>query len=180
VCSVGSTLDYLDSCAPSGAREGRPSSCTMPGLVLERSELTISRTASSKCLPTLSSRWSDPPYGSLPSVSPARDLPPGPNWQVTSCTRLPFEHHAYPVGATWGLVMVLSGLVHNFEGAMAARFFLGVAEAGMSIEPQCSVVRSRAPKSPWSDMQDSFPLHYRSSATGTRASSCRAVSRPFT
>lgn len=62
-------------------------------------------------------------------------------WQVTSCTRLPSEHHAYPAGATWGLVMVLSGLVHNFEGAMAARFFLGVAEAGMSIELQCSVVR---------------------------------------
>lgn len=26
--------------------------------------------------------------------------------------------------------MTLSGLVHNFQGAMAARFFLGVAEAG--------------------------------------------------
>lgn len=30
----------------------------------------------------------------------------------------------------WGVTMTLSGLVHNFSGAMAARFFLGVTEAG--------------------------------------------------
>lgn len=31
----------------------------------------------------------------------------------------------------WGIVMVTMGLVHNAAGLMAARFFLGVAEAGL-------------------------------------------------
>jgi MFS family permease len=31
----------------------------------------------------------------------------------------------------WGVVMVCMGLVHNFSGLAAARFFLGVAEAGL-------------------------------------------------
>ncbi|KAI9833490.1 MAG: hypothetical protein M1819_003648 [Sarea resinae] len=31
----------------------------------------------------------------------------------------------------WGIVMVTMGLVHDFSGLMAARFFLGVAEAGL-------------------------------------------------
>lgn len=31
----------------------------------------------------------------------------------------------------WGIVMVTMGLCHNFEGMMAARWFLGVAEAGL-------------------------------------------------
>jgi sugar phosphate permease len=31
----------------------------------------------------------------------------------------------------WGIVMTLMGVVHNFEGLAAARFFLGVAEAGL-------------------------------------------------
>jgi MFS family permease len=30
----------------------------------------------------------------------------------------------------WGLVMTLMGLVNNYEGLIAARFFLGVAECG--------------------------------------------------
>lgn len=30
----------------------------------------------------------------------------------------------------WGLTMTLMGIVHNFSGLAAARFFLGVAEAG--------------------------------------------------
>ena len=31
---------------------------------------------------------------------------------------------------TWGIVMTLMGIVQNYEGLLAARFFLGVAEAG--------------------------------------------------
>ncbi|KAK2798835.1 hypothetical protein FQN50_008696 [Emmonsiellopsis sp. PD_5] len=31
----------------------------------------------------------------------------------------------------WGICMTCMGLVHNFSGLMAARFFLGVAEAGL-------------------------------------------------
>ena len=31
----------------------------------------------------------------------------------------------------WGIVMTTMGLTHNFEGLMAARFFLGLAEAGL-------------------------------------------------
>lgn len=31
----------------------------------------------------------------------------------------------------WGMIMVTMGLCHNFQGMMAARFFLGVAEAGL-------------------------------------------------
>ncbi|KAI4115913.1 MAG: hypothetical protein LQ345_003570 [Seirophora villosa] len=31
----------------------------------------------------------------------------------------------------WGLCMTVMGLVHNFEGLMATRFFLGLAEAGL-------------------------------------------------
>lgn len=31
----------------------------------------------------------------------------------------------------WGICMVCMGLTHNFQGMMAARFFLGVAEAGL-------------------------------------------------
>ena len=31
----------------------------------------------------------------------------------------------------WGLVMTLMGLVTNFHGLLAARWFLGVAEAGL-------------------------------------------------
>lgn len=31
----------------------------------------------------------------------------------------------------WGVVMTLMGLVHNFRGLLAARIFLGVAEAGL-------------------------------------------------
>ena len=31
----------------------------------------------------------------------------------------------------WGIVMTTMGLVHNASGLMAARFFLGVAEAGL-------------------------------------------------
>lgn len=31
----------------------------------------------------------------------------------------------------WGIVMTTMGLVHNFSGLMAARFFLGLAEAGL-------------------------------------------------
>jgi len=31
----------------------------------------------------------------------------------------------------WGIVMVTMGLTHNFQGMMAARFFLGLAEAGL-------------------------------------------------
>ncbi len=30
----------------------------------------------------------------------------------------------------WGLVMTLMGIVNSYEGLLAARFFLGVAEAG--------------------------------------------------
>lgn len=33
--------------------------------------------------------------------------------------------------ALWGITMVTMGLTHNFQGMMAARFFLGVAEAGL-------------------------------------------------
>ena len=31
----------------------------------------------------------------------------------------------------WGICMTTMGLVHNFSGLAAARFFLGVAEAGL-------------------------------------------------
>lgn len=31
----------------------------------------------------------------------------------------------------WGIIMVTMGLVHDFSGLAAARFFLGVAEAGL-------------------------------------------------
>jgi sugar phosphate permease len=31
----------------------------------------------------------------------------------------------------WGIVMTTMGLVHNFSGLMAARWFLGLAEAGL-------------------------------------------------
>lgn len=31
----------------------------------------------------------------------------------------------------WGICMTCMGLVHNFSGLAAARFFLGVAEAGL-------------------------------------------------
>lgn len=31
----------------------------------------------------------------------------------------------------WGIVMVCMGLTHNFAGMVTARFFLGVAEAGL-------------------------------------------------
>ena len=31
----------------------------------------------------------------------------------------------------WGLIMTLMGLVTNFSGLLAARFFLGLAEAGL-------------------------------------------------
>ena len=31
----------------------------------------------------------------------------------------------------WGITMVTMGLTHNFQGMMAARFFLGMAEAGL-------------------------------------------------
>lgn len=31
----------------------------------------------------------------------------------------------------WGLIMTLMGLVENFSGLLAARWFLGVAEAGL-------------------------------------------------
>ena len=33
--------------------------------------------------------------------------------------------------ALWGVCMTCMGLVHNFSGLAAARFFLGVAEAGL-------------------------------------------------
>ena len=33
--------------------------------------------------------------------------------------------------ALWGICMTTMGLVHNFQGLMAARFFLGLAEAGL-------------------------------------------------
>jgi sugar phosphate permease len=33
----------------------------------------------------------------------------------------------------WGIVMTTMGLVHNFSGLMAARWFLGMAEAGQLI-----------------------------------------------
>ncbi|KAL2111023.1 hypothetical protein VUR80DRAFT_380 [Thermomyces stellatus] len=32
---------------------------------------------------------------------------------------------------SWGVVMTLMGVVHNYEGLLAARFFLGVPEAGI-------------------------------------------------
>jgi hypothetical protein len=35
------------------------------------------------------------------------------------------------MGLAWGTTMTLSGIVRNFSGAMAARFFLGVTEAGL-------------------------------------------------
>ena len=31
----------------------------------------------------------------------------------------------------WGLIMTLMGVVHNTEGLLATRFFLGIAEAGL-------------------------------------------------
>ncbi|EME77657.1 uncharacterized protein MYCFIDRAFT_44924 [Pseudocercospora fijiensis CIRAD86] len=35
------------------------------------------------------------------------------------------------VTLTWGLCMMCMGLVHNFSGLLAARFFLGITEAGL-------------------------------------------------
>ncbi|KAG9256004.1 major facilitator superfamily domain-containing protein [Emericellopsis atlantica] len=35
------------------------------------------------------------------------------------------------IAVSWGLVMTLMGLVHNYEGLLAARFMLGVPEAGI-------------------------------------------------
>ena len=32
---------------------------------------------------------------------------------------------------TWGIIMTLMGLVTNFAGLLAARWFLGLAEAGL-------------------------------------------------
>ena len=32
---------------------------------------------------------------------------------------------------TWGAIVMCQAAVHNFAGAMATRFFLGVAEAGL-------------------------------------------------
>jgi sugar phosphate permease len=32
---------------------------------------------------------------------------------------------------TWGIIMTLMGLVTNFSGLLAARWFLGIAEAGL-------------------------------------------------
>ena len=37
----------------------------------------------------------------------------------------------------WGIVMVTMGLCHNFQGMMAARWFLGMAEAGMCVLHLC-------------------------------------------
>lgn len=31
----------------------------------------------------------------------------------------------------WGTIMTLMGVVTNYEGLLAARFFLGIAEAGL-------------------------------------------------
>jgi hypothetical protein len=31
----------------------------------------------------------------------------------------------------WGVIMTTQGLVHNFSGLVASRFFLGLAEAGL-------------------------------------------------
>ena len=31
----------------------------------------------------------------------------------------------------WGIVMTLMGLVHNYQGLLAARWFLGITEAGL-------------------------------------------------
>lgn len=33
--------------------------------------------------------------------------------------------------ATWGVVTTLSGIVHNFSGLLAIRFFLGLCEGGI-------------------------------------------------
>ncbi|PKS06119.1 hypothetical protein jhhlp_007435 [Lomentospora prolificans] len=35
------------------------------------------------------------------------------------------------IAITWGVVMTLMGIVHNYEGLLAARFFLGIPEAGI-------------------------------------------------
>jgi MFS family permease len=37
----------------------------------------------------------------------------------------------------WGTVMTLMGIVRSYQGLLAARFFLGVAEAGLY--PGCAV-----------------------------------------
>lgn len=37
---------------------------------------------------------------------------------------------------TWGIVMTLMGIVTNYQGLLAARFFLGVPESG--IFPACA------------------------------------------
>lgn len=37
----------------------------------------------------------------------------------------------------WGTVMTLMGIVQNYQGLLSARFFLGVAEAGLY--PGCAV-----------------------------------------
>lgn len=36
---------------------------------------------------------------------------------------------------TWGIVLTLMGIVHNFEGLLATRIFLGVTESGLF--PSC-------------------------------------------
>lgn len=43
----------------------------------------------------------------------------------------------------WGTVMTLMGIVQNYEGLLAARIFLGVAEAGLY--PGCAVRSSYTP-----------------------------------
>ncbi len=35
------------------------------------------------------------------------------------------------ITVSWGIVMTLMGIVHNYEGLLAARFFLGVPESGI-------------------------------------------------
>lgn len=43
----------------------------------------------------------------------------------------------------WGTVMTLMGIVQNFQGLLSARFFLGVAEAGLY--PGCAVSPNQPP-----------------------------------
>ena len=35
------------------------------------------------------------------------------------------------IAISWGIVMTLMGIVRNYQGLLAARFFLGVPEAGI-------------------------------------------------
>lgn len=44
--------------------------------------------------------------------------------EIIKCAKLTFQ-------LAWGIVMVCMGLVHNYSGMMACRFFLGLAEAGL-------------------------------------------------